>query len=324
MFRFKIHFPLWALGYTLLLIFHCVAQVKSTAADEGPSESSDFIIGAFLKDKDQENPHAQDRDVQAKQGKSDVPRYDGMPPKTALSGDAVDMIWKIIDANQDNRATDREVAKSVRGVRAVANHKESTPVRESIRAQFDIDKSGSLEKKEAIALVCEVRGLRCPTAALARTYWESLDDDNSKTVSSEEFASRIEPLGKAGQAMAGMLSNTLKEIDRDDSHAVDEQELYYSANTIRRIQLATEGTRIAYRQPKYWLKFVVFVANLDEDADNLVSRQECASLPGLRPHFQKIDKNRDTRMSASELCDYREHIDHLIAAARAARFSGCG
>jgi Ca2+-binding EF-hand superfamily protein len=174
-------------------------------------------------------------------------------------------------------------------------------------------------------LVCEVRGLRCPTAALARTYWESLDDDYSKTVSSEEFASRIEPLGKVGQAMAGMLSNTLKEIDRDDSHAVDEQELYYSANTILRIQLATEGTRIAYRQPEYWLKFVMFVANVDEDADNLVSRQECASFPELRPHFQKIDKDGDTRISASELCDYREHIDDLIAAKRAARrFRGCG
>jgi Ca2+-binding EF-hand superfamily protein len=251
-----------------------------------------------------------------------TPGRDATGPQEVLPADATDAVWKLIDANKDNRGTDRELDAALKPLRRLANHPDPTLVRDAIRDRYDIDKSNLIDKEEAIQCLCEVRGLRCPTAAQARTFWQSLDTDNSNSVGPDEFRALLSPLGNVGKVLTSILNNTLAVIDRDKDGEIEETEVYYSANTILRIQLATVGKGIAQREPYDWLKYVMVVAQFDMDADNTISPQESLAISPLASNYRNIDKNNNQEVSVEELYDYREKIAKAIAAARAARLSG--
>ena len=238
----------------------------------------------------------------------------GNKPGIALSVDAIDAVWALIDTNRDGRATDVEIFDAKRDLRRFANHPDRTPICDSILEQYDANADGVINSKEAFACLSEVRGERCPTAARAREFWLTLDNNHNGAVEPAEFHALLRPLGRVGEAMAGMLDNTLDAIDEDNDDRVVELEVYRRANAMLLIQLATEGDNIASRDPSEWISYVFAVANLDLNADNTVSPAESLAISELSQNFGKVDKNHDYALTVSELCDFKELINAAIAA----------
>ena len=233
----------------------------------------------------------------------------------ALSANAADAVWALIDANEDARATDKEVFDARRDLRRLANHPESTPVRDVILERYDADDNGQLDVDESFVCLSEVRGDRCPTAARAREYCASIDSDGNGAVEPEEFYALLRPLGRVGEAMAGLLDGTLDAIDRDDNDRIEELEVNRRANAVLLIQLATTGDNISGRDPGEWIRYVAAVAQLDYNADNVVSPQEASAIGQLARHFGRADSNSDQTLTVSELCDYKDQFNAQVAGA---------
>lgn len=232
----------------------------------------------------------------------------------AISGDAVSAVWALIDVNKNGRATDKEVYEARRSIRRLANHPDPTAIRDEIRQEYDTDGDGVISTAEGFVCLSQVRGERCPTAANAREYWLSLDSDHSGAVEPSEFHELLRPLGRVGEAMESLLDNTLAAIDEDDNHRVVELEVYRRANAMLLIQLATEGENIAAREPIAWITYVFAVANLDMDASNNVSAQESLALSEFAECFETIDTNDDYSVTVSEMCDFRDELNAILAA----------
>ena len=305
-------------------------QQESDKAVNEPSVSNDEIPepGEFVQEPRNEAANPKD-------GDSRFPDYQGTPLPGAspdgsgeLSKEAVDAVWSIADKNRDGHATDREIFDARRSVRRLANSKKPSTVRDELLKKFDANGNGQLENDEAVACLAGVRGMRCPIAARARAYWESLDTDNDAAVEPEEFRAVLAPLGNVGRAMVGMLDGTMDAIDRDDNLRVDELEVNRRANAMLLIKLATTGDRIAQRNPAQWIQYVHAAANFDIDSDNGISPQEALAHGGLAKLYGRIDRNRDRSITVTELYDYKDHLNAVAAAyaraVTAAKFSSGG
>lgn len=240
---------------------------------------------------------------------------DSLSASGALPADVVELVWPMIDKDKNGRATDREVFAAIKKLRVYANKKDVTPLQESVQHLANVDGDPTISPDEAIGLLAKVRGERCPTAARAKQYFDRVDRDRSLTLAPQEFAAALTPLGTVGRVMERPLALSLKQIDLDNDNKLTLDECYFSANSLLRVQLATEGDRIASRRPDDWMRMVGAVASLDIDADNVISPLEAIRAQTLLRSFQQIDGNKDRQITASELCDYQSELD--LAAWRA-------
>jgi Ca2+-binding EF-hand superfamily protein len=224
--------------------------------------------------------------------------------EASLPTDMVDAVGKMIDANKNQQATDRELVAAIKPLRVKANSKVVSSLRDQLRSHGNTDDEPLLTTKEAGMLLAKVRGLRCPTAKRVAVFFKTVDVDGSGKIENNEIAAMLRPLGAVGQYLFVQLSPQFKAIDVDRSKTIDLNEAYYSANSLFRIQLATEGASTARRNPQDWFRMVNAVAYLDVDSDNRVSRREAASVGSVAVAFARIDRNRDQQVSLSELCNY--------------------
>lgn len=233
----------------------------------------------------------------------------GYAAENALPEDIVDVVWKMIDTDQNKRATDREAAAAIKPLRVKANSKLASPVRDALRKHANMDDNPVVIEKEAIRLIAKVRAARCPTAARMKAFFDSVDTNGNRAIEGNEITATFIPLGLVGQYLLGQLGPQFKAMDMDKSKSIDLDEASYSANAMLRVQLATEGAGTARRNPRDWYQFVTAVAYLDIDADNKVSRLEASAVRGVAAQFAKIDRNRDQLVSVGELCSFKQKLD---------------
>ncbi len=226
-----------------------------------------------------------------------------------LPNDIVDALWKMIDANQNRQATDREVMAAIKKLRVMANSKTVTNLRDQVREQANTDDDPLLTTKEAGMLLARVRGVRCPTAKRAEEFFNKMDTNESGKIENNEIAATLSPLGAVGRYLFVQLSPQFMAMDVDRSRTIDLNEAYFSANSLYRIQLATEGASTAQKNPKDWFRFVNAIAYLDVDSDNKVSRREAASVGSVASAFNQIDRDQDQLVSLSELCAYSAKLN---------------
>lgn len=228
---------------------------------------------------------------------------------SSVRQDVGDAVWKLIDANGDGRATDREAYAAIRDVRKLANAGDESDLHAAVRKAANTDDVLLVNKAEALGLIAVVRGERCPTAKAAKTYFDTLDSSDNGTLEPAEMQTALAPLGKVGLALFQPVGITVKSMDLNGNNVIETDELYLSANAMMRVKLAIDGEGIAQRNPNDWLKFVSAVAYMDVNADNVVSPSEATQIASIGSQFKKIDANGDSQVTIVEICEYQAELD---------------
>ena len=254
--------------------------------------------------------------VQAEDG-----QYSTDSTVSSIPADVAELVWSKIDENRDGRATDKEAYAAVKPIRVQANTKDPSALQAALKQAANKDSVDIVSEREALGIIAIVRGERCPTAKAAKSYFDRLDANKNGTLEGPEMQSAMVPLGNVGKVLFQPVGALVKSMDLNDNNLIETDELYLSANAMGRVQLATDGPGIARRKPADWVNFVKAVSFLDVNADNVLSPAEALQVKAVGLQFNNIDRNRDRKVTVSELCDYQAQLD-IAAALRSASSGG--